>query len=354
MAKYGLFSDIHFHDWSAFSKKLSDGVNSRLFITMEAFTEAVHEMASQGVKVIFMTGDMFHVRGRITPSVFNPVARLLNTLASLYDVKFVLMAGNHDLEEDEATEYGCSFDSFRGERIFVCKYPSTLKEPGTDFIIIPWIKDRADIEAAIKEELRRSGADADNTVLLLHVPLNDTIPGLPNHGFDPSHLAKLGLAWVFSGHYHNHVVHPGNVVSVGALTHQTLSDVGSKAGYIILDTTAGTIQHYETGAPKFIKFDSSKPLSQVKNNYVFVETTKAMSEVQIEKVKDAMIAEGAEGVVVRGAKRTSTVSRTASVASPTKSLQSIVTDYSRDKYGVDPELEKVLEDIVKEAESKHD
>lgn len=353
MAKYGLISDIHFHDWSAFSKKDSNGLNTRLVTTIEAFKEAIAVMVAHGVRTVFVTGDIFHVRGSVKPTVFNPVKRMFEDLVSFYDINFILMPGNHDLEDEEVTPYGCSFDSLNGDKIIVNKYPSILVEPYVEFAIIPWIKDRDKLIAEI-ESMAKRVKNVGASVLLLHAPLNDTIPGLPNHGIDPSDLAGFGFGAVFSGHYHNHVVHPGNVVSVGALTHQTWSDVGTKAGFLLYDTGSGVIEHFPTRAPEFIKFDAKLPMNQVVGKYVMVETSKAMSEAQIEKVKEGLQAAGAEAVVVRGAKRTSATSRSTAVVSPTQSLQSVVVDYARDKYGEDAELEAVLDTIIKDAEAKHD
>ena len=48
-------------------------------------------------------------------------------------------------------------------------------------------------------------------------------------------LAKLGFRRVFAGHYHHHCsFEDGKVWSIGATTHQTASDIGTKAGFLLV------------------------------------------------------------------------------------------------------------------------
>ena len=60
--KYLLMSDLHFHNWSAFSTTNGNGVNSRLQIIMHEILRAidVHE-ARGGDKVLVVAGDVFHL-----------------------------------------------------------------------------------------------------------------------------------------------------------------------------------------------------------------------------------------------------------------------------------------------------
>ena len=115
-------------------------------------------------------------------------------------------------------------------------------------VIIPWIASIAKLKEAIEYV---APADRPGCDLLLHAPLDNVIPGIPDHGLEPSYLASLGFRRVFCGHYHHHAEPAPNVFSIGSLTGQTWSDIGAKAGFLIVTETE--VNWRSTHAPSFVE-----------------------------------------------------------------------------------------------------
>lgn len=277
--RYGIMSDTHYHSWSAFAKQ-EGHINSRLGILITETRKAAIHMKEAGCSALFHTGDLFHVRGRVSPSVLNPVVDLYNEIVNDIGLPVFLLAGNHDLEFEDSNRIGNSGESLRhtGVRV-VSEAPYFDRDHRV--LMIPWHAKQKELLSVIANELL-GGIDPHDVTLMIHAPINEIIPGLPDHGIDPDVLADFGFKNVFSGHYHNFKrVRPG-VFSVGALTHQNWGDVNSKAGYLIVSErgTASDVQHFETDAPKFVNIEEidEDSLEVVAGNYV-----RARIEIEEEK-----------------------------------------------------------------------
>ena len=79
MKPYLVMSDVHLHDWSAFSQ-VDNGVNTRLKIILREIVRAAGHLKKHGGDKIVITGDLFHVRGKLAPSVLNPVTDVFRRL----------------------------------------------------------------------------------------------------------------------------------------------------------------------------------------------------------------------------------------------------------------------------------
>src|SRR5471030_1191680 len=102
---YGLISDSHNHPWSQFAETTSLGVNTRLQIILDETYRAAQTLKAVGGKTLIHAGDLFHVRGKIAPSVLNPTKDLYKRLVDEgFDI--IILAGNHDLEGKESTRTG--------------------------------------------------------------------------------------------------------------------------------------------------------------------------------------------------------------------------------------------------------
>jgi hypothetical protein len=162
-------------------------------------------------------------------------------------------------------------------------------------VLLPWIKDK---EKTFKEFLVYKSCE--KTYYFMHAPLDGAIPGLRLPGIDPKELAVENGA-VFCGHYHNHKEFPGNVYSVGALTHNTWSDVGSKAGFIILDTNTNKITFHASAAPRFVELDGSMTFGEMEleadGNYAKVKISDATS-AEIAALRKRLMDAGAKQVTI--------------------------------------------------------
>lgn len=305
-APYALVADVHCHNWSQFSQINSDGVNTRLRAILDELLRAAQAVKDAGGSVLRVAGDLFHVRGAIHPSVFNPTFETFKRIATDMGVDVEIEPGNHDLEGKHADQLGNAMqqlDMIDGIVVI------TKTEVTDDAVMIPWIEDLDDLRAEMAKH-----ADATKD-LIIHAPLNGVIKGLPDHGLDPDELAKLGYRRVFCGHYHNHKEFAGGVYSIGATTHQTWSDPGTAAGFLLV--YPDRVEHHESRAPKFVNHDGGDLIDkrQFDGNYVRLRM-KDVTDDEIEARRKQIEECGAKGIVNHSTKKrdvTRGVSSTANV-----------------------------------------
>ena len=179
---------------------------------------------------------------------------------------------------------------------------------------------------------------------------------MPDVGIDAQELKDIGFRLVLSGHYHNHKeVLPG-VVSVGALTHQNWGDVGTLAGYMVVQPDGNFTQH-ETSAPKFVNLEEGVDDSEVRGNYVRFYATIEADEEGV-KIKNTLNSMGAKGVVCNFVRKSSMMTGSASTSATSKidSLGESVSAYCQIMHDTDggfdvKALGVLCGDILLEAET---
>jgi hypothetical protein len=167
--------------------------------------------------------------------------------------------------------------------------PTILKDP--KIALIPWY---SNLDSLREQAAAMATWDHD---LIIHAPVDDVIVGLPNHGLSAAEIGEWGYRNVFAGHYHNHKRLRIGVYSVGALCHQTWGDIGSRAGFVIVQPD-GEVEHVESSAPKFIEINDEGDLSFAKGNYVrWKAPVEELS--QAETYRDELLNEyGAAGAMI--------------------------------------------------------
>lgn len=311
-APYALVADIHAHNWSQFSQVDADGVNTRLLAILNELTRAAEALKAAGGDTLRVAGDLFHVRGSIAPSVFNPTIDTFRRICAEMEIDVEIIPGNHDLEGKYADQLGNAMQQL--DLVDGC---CVLIKPEVteDSVMLPWIEDLNDLRAVMKQH-----ADPAKD-LIIHAPLNGVIKGLPDHGLDPEELAKIGYRRVFCGHYHHHQEFAGGVYSIGATTHQTWSDPGTAAGFLLV--YPDRVEFNETAAPKFVNIDHDQfAPATVAGNFVRLRLKDVEPEA-VKKLRDDLTAAGALGIVdhstkkrdvTRGVSSTSNVTLEVSVA----------------------------------------
>lgn len=272
-----IISDVHCHDWSAFSYIMEDGTNSRLHDTLQAIADAVLALKKAGGNDLVITGDLFHTRGKLKPSVLNPVYILFKEIAST-GVRVFYIPGNHDLEFRESNELGDAafvFDSLDGWTSF--RDPTIIQNA----VFLPWIEEKDDFLGTL-EGICPSLEDSISKMLLFcHIGIDGVLDGVK--GKIGTEVLKKGFKNVFAGDYHNHKNLGNGIYSVGALCHHNFGDCGSTAGYLLV--YEDRVEQHETSAPKFMDYYESCDPSFYTNNYVRIkgeyteEEAKAIREV---------------------------------------------------------------------------
>lgn len=330
-----IVSDVHLHNWNPFSSITSYGVNTRLLSILNSLLEVANKL-NKGDRM-YIAGDLFHVRGNITPSVQNPTIELFSKLVKEHGIQVRIIPGNHDLESKDTSKLTNAVQALKEVGCEICNEPTYYED---DMVyMIPWIDSLDDLREAI-DEASKKVPYLSSTSLIIHAPLNGVI-SIPDNGLSPEELEEYGFARVFCGHYHNHKNFNDKVFSVGALTHQTWSDVDSLAGFILIDKNK--VSHHETSAPKFVDFNEELEESEIKesvsNNYVRVKLGEA-TEQDILKIKDAIVNEyDALACHVISTPQPIGASRTKSISGG-ESIQKSIKDW------IDENLEKDLSSEV--------
>lgn len=350
---YLITSDQHCHNWSQFSSVLPSGINSRLQIILAELNRAHAMLATRGGDTKFYAGDLFHVRGNVAPSVINPTfgairhAHNLNPALNAY-----ALAGNHDLEGRNADELGNAMQQLSLiDRFNVVIEPQLVDDT---VLVISWVQDLNELRAILKEW--SAHPNAANIDVIIHAPVNAVIKGLPDNGLEADELAAYGFRRVFSGHYHNHMsMAGGKVFSVGALTHQTWNDPGTKAGFLLV--YEDRVEYVPTSAPLFIDIgaDDYPELADlrraIEGNYVRFKIEDA-TEAEIKQWRDELEELGALGVNIVATKKRPDVTREASVSkAATATLEGSVAEFISKKVEgeVSAEVQRLCADFIAQA-----
>jgi DNA repair exonuclease SbcCD nuclease subunit len=333
MKPYGLISDTHHHNWSAFATTLENGVNSRLQALLNEAERCAHEVRKAGGDTIIHAGDMFHVRGSIAPSVLNPT---LDCYREIVDsgIRVIILAGNHDLEGKDSNRLGSAITALEGVGCRV--FNNTTEIDGVTFA--PWHNSVADLKKTLE------GCDADLCCdLIIHAPIDNVIAGIPDHGLDAAYLNKLGFRRVFAGHYHNHKDFGNNVYSIGALAHHTWSDIDSKAGFLIVSDEG--VRWHKSHAPEFVEItaetDPAELALTVDGNYCRAKIS-STKQKDVEELRAFLIDNGAKGVTILAQKEASVSARTGSTVSAGASLEVSVADFIKAQSYANPEKLAIL------------
>lgn len=330
MKPYGLFSDLHCHPWSQFSTTGADGVNSRLCLILDELKRGAEDVRAAGGNTLVFAGDLFHQRGSIAPECFNPVYSTLALLAD--EFRILMIPGNHDLASKDTTVLGNAIQTLNeltGVSIATDANAGSLHTIGDQHVLLlPWVNN----VNALKERLERIAStliDVGKTDLIIHAGIDGVLSGVPAHGLPPSFLTGLGFKRVFAGHYHHHCVfEDGKVISIGATTHQTYSDIGTKAGFLLV--YPDRVEYRASRAPSFVEITGADDPSEVPlivdGNYVRVRGMK-LTDKEVNELRSELIGYGAKGVSFSVERVTVTARTGAPIASPTTSLEQSVETY---------------------------
>lgn len=328
MKPYGLMADLHLHNWNAFSFVTIAGINNRLQGLLHEILRCGDEVLAAGGDTIYIAGDVFHVRGSIAPSVLNPTLDAFRSLTS-GGIKVIILPGNHDLEGKHSDRLGSAITALEGVGVRVCHDIEEFPKHGV--MTFPWFEKVEELRDCLQEvnpDVR------ENTVAILHAPLDGTIAGLPNHGIDPEWLGALNYRSVYAGHYHHHKEFDHHICSIGALAHHSWSDVGTKSGFLIIEDTGP--RWMKSRLPEFIDITGDVdpvelPLI-VEGNFVRAKIESSLMS-DVESLRAELIEMGAKGVVIQCVKKP-VVARDGVISASVKagaSLETSVAEYAASK-----------------------
>lgn len=326
---FGVISDIHCNDWSAFSYTVPvSNINNRLMHTLDAIWEAADRVHYSGGNTLIVTGDLFHKRGKLSPSVLNPVLDCFQSIVDKFDLNIIMIPGNHDLEGKHSRQISNSVYALsKIKNITVLDAPTRIG----DFYFIPWIEYKDDFI-----EIINGISEPEKTTVFCHIGIDGVLDDVK--GKIGKSVLERGFKNVFSGDYHNHKSLGNGIYSVGALTHHSFQDVGSVAGYLLVDKDS-TVLHYETKAPKFVEHTDKS----IQHNYVRIKGVE-LSLKEAEELKSKLLLAGALAVQDLSTRPSLTVSSSKKTVDIDIDYRISIKSYCQSEFGEN--WEKVYEAAI--------
>lgn len=360
---YGVISDIHAHLWSTFASSTADGANSRLSAILSELRRAAQAVANSGGDTLVVAGDIFHTRGNIDPEVLNPVRAVFHEIADM-GISVLVIPGNHDLKSSDTREVSSAVQNLEhvninsGGSIDVYNRPTVIEKKEFALAMVPWRETLDDLLGDL-ETLSKHAA-ASQMDVFIHAGIDGVLSGIPGHGLTAGKLAAYGFRRVFAGHYHNHRDMGSGVYSIGATTHQTWSDVGTRAGFLLVDGATGAVTFNDTVAPKFVDISGLDEMEielACKGNFVRFRGPQ-MTQSEINEFRDQIRKWGAIGIQLEvpkatAALRTTTPAKGLTLAqSVEKFIDGAILPAGVDKAAVQKRAQEVLnaaQAVVEEA-----
>lgn len=348
---YLVLSDLHCHGWSAFSRVESNGMNSRLRIIIAEIDRAVGELKKAGGDTCVLAGDLFHERGKIHPEVFNPV---YDCFKRHHDDGLFIYAipGNHDLAGKETTELGNAIQTLSAMPNFTVLTKPTVIER---MAFVPWCGTKDGLRATVQELADSMNLSArSETDLFIHAGIDGVLIGVPDHGLTAAECAAWGFRRVFAGDYHNHkIMEGGKVISIGATTHQSWNDVGTKAGFLLV--TDDAVRFHASHAPAFVEITGDTPEEDVaptvEGNYVRLRGVELTHAEVIETRKD-LERLGARGVLIQATPKKPATGRTGAVAKSATLEASVAAYVDEQKLDHAAAVQRACADVLSAARAR--
>jgi DNA repair exonuclease SbcCD nuclease subunit len=330
---YVIISDLHCHKWSTFSTFTVDGVNGRLRITLDELLRAARHAKSIGAEFIVCAGDILHVRGSIDPEVLNPLQAVIKEILDS-GLDIYAIPGNHDLAGKDTTQLGNAIETLS----------QTKSDHGTFHVInearhvyrgnhlLGFVPYRMTTELLMADLEKLTGHAAFERIdVFIHAGIDGVLIGTPPHGLTGEMLADFGFRNVFAGDYHNHKQVVPGVWSIGATTHQRWNDVGTKAGFMVVQDD-GKIEFHATHAPRFVDvsgLDETDMALAADGNYVRFSGPE-MTSAEIAELRKFLEDSGAMGVVIMAPKKIAATARTGTPKAGTVTVDESVAHFIDD------------------------
>ena len=314
------FSDLHVHPHKFGDVIGEDGRSRRLQDCIDVLEWTANLANDVGAPLRLFCGDLFHVRGKLTPSALNPVVEHFSMMSKVDGPATLMIPGNHDMESRSAEVLVDGELEKRGEHaldaIGAIHGVGVLNGHGFRVHTIPaegdmvhktigigWVSYDPSVDE-IKRRIKKVAAQRRNslftgpTVFMLHHGVDGALAGVPECGLAAKHLPYEDFDFVLCGDYHNHKeLVPGKAWMIGAPLQHNFGDTGQRRGVLVLDTDTKTAEFVEnTAAPKFLHWDDG-PFSMmpaVADNFVCV---RADTQERLDAMRDEAAAAGARAVM---------------------------------------------------------
>lgn len=302
--KYAVLSDIHAHAHSVFSGAPVDGVNGRLAITLWEIERAADVLLKEGGSTMIIAGDIFHTRGVIDPEVLNPTRACFERVIER-GIDIMAIPGNHDLKSRDTSELSSAIQNLAqigisGGSFRVINEPKLIPNHLMSHAFVPWRYTKDELMADLKQLAEHPATVLSLTDVFIHAGIDGVLSGVPGSGLTKAELAAFGFRHVFAGHYHNHTDLGDGVVSIGATAHHNWGDVGTRAGFLIVNGATGDFKFHDNLAPRFMDISGMSEEDMeltCPGNYVRFRGPQMTNE-QVNEFRNQLNKWGARGVSI--------------------------------------------------------
>lgn len=253
-----IFSDLHAHNWSQFSRTLPCGTNSRLAECMGIIDFVANVARDQQCDAVVFVGDLFESRTKLDVDVLFNTYEAMRRLAE--GVKVYIVRGNHDCFDD-----GGMVDSLEGLRgvdnievhdtYFSLIWTSDEK---TVLYFMPWMSEPKHTFSDWKTQAHFH--PNFKHILFMHQSVSE---GLLSNGFKTSASLDLAdlpmdkLTRVFAGDYHKpQELADGKFIYCGSPLQLNFGEAGQQKHVIVYDTITDEVKYIDTNAPQFVEFQT--------------------------------------------------------------------------------------------------
>jgi DNA repair exonuclease SbcCD nuclease subunit len=306
MAKIGIIGDAHIS--SSFSTGHTDPttqLNSRLLDFIQTFDTIIDTFESRGVKVVVLTGDLYHSRSPSPVSV-NALSKSI-TRATKKGLEVVLISGNHDLSKTTDSTTIDVFDSLDVNKVSVYTKFGVKAFKDFNLILMPYIdrkilKVESNEEAVSKIRIQVQSALKSlktPSILIGHAMFENTVSAYSDsENFSLNEIAFpidtfAGCAAVVFGH-----VHTGQVIQkrnpfaayVGSMEKITFGDSKVDKSTILYDTATGTYELIPTKV---------RPLLELAFDYTDAPLKTEVNDRIVADIEGYIKKQSIEGAIVR-------------------------------------------------------
>jgi DNA repair exonuclease SbcCD nuclease subunit len=252
-----IFSDIHLHNFKAYSRILDNGINSRLQDGIDILKQILDYCVDNKIKVVFFGGDFFHNGASLSPDILTVAIEQLKEFLD-YNIIIRAISGQHD--NLNAQFHGLNPLSDYIDILPDCKVSKLHWGDGLDVWSCYHRRGLETQREALKGIKTREGV---KSILMGHFLFKEILEetGVP-YSQDAVQISDLpkGLFMTLLGDYHPHVYLPeARVMSIGSTNAHTW---GSKnkppGGFVVMDFDTGEFERVLLKAPRFIEVEIGK------------------------------------------------------------------------------------------------
>lgn len=243
MSNIFLYTDLHIKD-DRFDYP------GRIKLILNELADLYFKAYEKKAKAVICLGDVVETSKKVEPYVFNKIHNFFATIQRRFNLRTIIIPGQHDVKSRGETEEQYSIIAPLMEFCEVIYGDRKIIEVGGNKFGVLGYDDKYS-EDSVKEILNYYKKSKVKNILG-HFTFKGAYPG--EEGFDSKLFKDFDL--VLCGHVHKRMT-IGNVNYIGAFCQNGFIDEGNKTGYAIYDMKKDSLTYRNTNFEKFVTYNIS-------------------------------------------------------------------------------------------------